>query len=99
MGRRSYRRQFNSPIDRLLDNGCDLIRISYGIDYKKETIYYPNKSEGMLPFIQELEDKITPIVNEELNQVLSELKKEHPDLFEDKEIIIIAHSLGGWNNS
>jgi hypothetical protein len=85
----------NSILHRqLLDNGCDLIRISYYVDYDKENIYYPKKAEDMLTFIKEFEMKIGPTINEELRQVLSKLKDEYPDLFENKEIIIIAHSLG-----
>jgi hypothetical protein len=85
----------NSILHRqLLDNGCDLIRISYYVDYDKENIYYPKKAEDMLTFIKEFEMKIGPAINEELRQVLSKLKDEYPDLFENKEIIMIAHSLG-----
>jgi len=86
----------NSILHRqLLENGCDLIRISYGIDYEKDNIKFPKKAEDMIPFINEIEMKIAPVVTKELKQVISELKKNHPDLFENKEIIIIAHSLGG----
>jgi predicted esterase len=86
----------NSILHRqLLENGCDLIRISYKIDYAKDNIYSPKKAEDMLPFIKEIENKIAPVVTSELKQVISELKENHPDLFENKEIIIIAHSLGG----
>lgn len=79
----------------LLEKGCDLIRVSYNIDYDKNGIHYPKKAEDMLIFLNEIEIKIAPIINEELKQVLSNLKKVYPDLFDNKEIIIIAHSLGG----
>ncbi len=86
----------NSILHRqLLENNCDLIRVSYSIDYKKNNIYYPKNATDMLPFLREIEIKVAPVVNEELKQVISNLNKEHPDLFENKEIIIIAHSLGG----
>jgi hypothetical protein len=85
----------NSILQRqLIENGCDLIRVSYGVDYEREGISYPKKTEDMLPFIREFEMKISPILLEELKQVLTKLKKDHPDLIEGKEIILIAHSLG-----
>jgi hypothetical protein len=85
----------NSILHRqLLENGCDLVRISYGVDYEKEGIYYPKVASDMPIFIKEFEMKVAPVLNEELKQALSKLKDEHPDLFENKEIILIAHSLG-----
>lgn len=86
----------NSVLHRqLLEYGCDLIRISYAIDYEKESINFPKKAEDMIPFINAIEMKIAPIIKQELKQVLTKLKKEHPGLFENKEIILMAHSLGG----
>ena len=85
----------NSILQRtLIENDCDLIRVSYHIEYEKEGIRYPKKAEDMLQFLKETDIKIGPIVNEELKSVLSKLKIEYPDLFEAKEVILIAHSLG-----
>lgn len=86
----------NSILHRcLLENGCNLIKISYTIDYKKENITLPEKEVNILPFLYDLEAKITPIATEELNFALSHLIKDYPDLFENKEVILMAHSLGG----
>lgn len=86
----------NSILHRqLLQNSCNLIRISYAINNEKENISSPKKATDILPFINEIETRIAPIVNEELKQVLDSLKIKYPDLFENKEIILIAHSLGG----
>jgi len=85
----------NSILHRqLMEHGCDLIRISYRVDYEKEGINYPKKAEDMLPFIKEFETKIGPIVNAELIKLISKLKAEYPELFNNKEIILIAHSIG-----
>jgi len=86
----------NSILQRLLlQNGCDLIRFSYHIDYKKEGIIYPKKAVEMLPFLTETEEKIAPAINVELKSALNRLRDEYPDLFMNKEVILIAHSLGG----
>ena len=86
----------NSILHRqLLENGCNLIRVSYNINYEENNIHFPKKAEDMLPFLKEIEIKIAPTVTLELKQELSKLKKDYPDLFDNKEIIIIAHSLGG----
>jgi len=79
----------------LLQNNCDLIRISYHIDYKKEGIIFPSKAGEMLSFLKETEVKIAPAIHAELKIALSRLKDEYPDLFINKEVILIAHSLGG----
>jgi hypothetical protein len=79
----------------LLQNCCDLIRISYHIDYAKESILNPKRAEEMLPFLTEMEVKIAPALNDELKSVLTRLKDDYPDLFVNKEVILIAHSLGG----
>lgn len=85
----------NSILQRMLiENDCDLIRISYHIEYEKEGIRYPKKAEDMLQFLKEADIKIGPIINEELKSVLSELKINYPDLFAGKDVILIAHSLG-----
>lgn len=79
----------------LLQNNCDLIRISYHIDYEKESILNPKRAEEMLPFLTETEVKIAPVLNDELKSVLTRLKNSYPDLFVNKDVILIAHSLGG----
>jgi hypothetical protein len=86
----------NSILHRLLlRNGCDLIRISYHIDYAKEKIRNPQKADEMLPFLDQVEKKIAPAVNMELQSVLTGIKKEYPDLFANRDVTLIAHSLGG----
>jgi hypothetical protein len=79
----------------LLQNGCDLIRLNYHIDYEKEGIHNPKRADEMLPFLAETEVRIAPIINNELKSVLTGLADAHPDLFMNKEVILIAHSLGG----
>ena len=79
----------------LLKSCCDLIRISYHIDYDKESIRNPKKAEDMFPFLTQFEGKIAPIFNDELKSVLTGLKEDYSDLFMNKEVILIAHSLGG----
>lgn len=78
----------------LLESGCDLIRVSYNVDYEKEGISFPKKAVDMLPFIREFEMKISPIIIEELKQVLTKLKNDYPELLGGKELILIAHSIG-----
>ena len=86
----------NSILQRLLlQNNCDLIRVSYHIDYEKESISYPKKAAEMLPFLTETEAKIAPALNDELKCVLTRLIDEFADLFLNKEVILIGHSLGG----
>ena len=86
----------NSILHRLLlQSYCDLIRVSYHIDYEKESIHNPKRAEEMLPFLTQTEVKIAPILNNELKSVLTGLKDDYPDLFMNKELILIAHSLGG----
>ena len=86
----------NSILQRLLlQNECDLIRISYRIDYKKEGVDYPEKASEMLRFLKETEVRIAPVINVELRNALNSLRTDYPDLFLGKEVILIAHSLGG----
>ena len=80
---------------KLLQNECDLVRISYKIDYKQEGVMYPRKATEMLRFLTETEEKITPAINAELISALNRLKEDYSDLFVNKEVILIAHSLGG----
>jgi hypothetical protein len=85
----------NSVLHRqLVEHGCNLIRITYSVDYEKEGINYPKKAEDMLPFIHEFETKIGPILDNELIKLISNLKADYPDLFNNKEIVLIAHSIG-----
>lgn len=86
----------NSILQRLLlQNNCDLIRISYHIDYEKESISFPKKAADMFSFLTETEAKIAPAINNELKCVLTKLIDEFEDLFLNKEVILIGHSLGG----
>ena len=86
----------NSILQRkLLQNECDLVRISYKIDYKQEGVLYPQKATEMLRFLTETEEKIAPAINAELISALNRLKEDDPELFLNKEVILIAHSLGG----
>lgn len=86
----------NSILHRqLLNNDCNLIRVSYHIDYEKEGIIFPRKAEQMLKFLEDTEEKIAPVLNEELTNTLDRLRDEYPGLFVNKEVIVIAHSLGG----
>ena len=79
----------------LLQNGCDIIRISYRINYEDAGVQYPKKTEDMLPFLAQTEEKIAPAMNEELINILIMIKGRYPDLFKNKEVILLAHSLGG----
>lgn len=79
----------------LLRNGCDLIRVSYHIDYEKQGVHYPKKAVEMLPFLSETELKISPVIHEELKSILLKIRICHPSLFENREVILMAHSLGG----
>lgn len=86
----------NSILHRLLlNNDCNLIRVSYHIDYEKEGIIFPRKAEQMLKFLDDMEEKIAPVLNGELTNALDRLKDEYPGLFVNQEVIVIAHSLGG----
>jgi hypothetical protein len=86
----------NSILHRLLlQNHYDLIRLTYHIDYEKESIVHPKKAEEMLPFLADIETKIAPLFNDELKSLLTKLKNDYPVLFENKEVILVAHSLGG----
>jgi hypothetical protein len=86
----------NSILQQLLiKSSCTLIRVSYHIGYEKEDIIYPKKAVEMLPFLTETEVKIAPALNDELKDVLTRLKDEYADLFMNKEVILIGHSLGG----
>ena len=78
----------NSILHRqLLEEGCDLIRISY--DLKA-----PKKPEQMTSFLEELTKSTGPQMLRELETVLSGLKKRFPNLFQQRELILLAYSLG-----
>jgi len=86
----------NSILQRLLlQQNCDLIRVSYHINYEEEGVIYPKKASDMLSFLAETEAKIAPAINDELKSVLNKLIDEFSDLFTDKEVVLIGHSLGG----
>lgn len=79
----------------LIREGCDLIRIFYHIDYEKEGIHFPKKATDMLPFLKEVDSKIAPALNTSLKCALDQIKNAFPDLFINKEVIVIGHSMGG----
>jgi hypothetical protein len=79
---------------RLLQENCNLIRFTYAIDFSLDRIDYPEKADDMLPFLESVNKKILPDLVDEISEVMERLMEEKHALFLEKEIIVIAHSLG-----
>jgi len=78
----------------LLASGYTVIRISYSIDYNKNGLVQPQRIEEMPEFLNLLSSTVVPELTEELDNVLAAVQKELKLTWENKSIILIAHSLG-----
>lgn len=78
----------------LLKLNCNVIRLTYHVDFSTEEVIYPSDATAMEPFLKELEAKVIPVIVEELDEVMQRVVQEYKVLFEDKEILFVAHSLG-----
>ncbi|MGN7761939.1 hypothetical protein [Paenibacillus sp. 22594] len=78
----------------LIEAGYTIIRVSYHMDYEKYGLTQPKKMEDMPSFLDQLYSRIAPQLSDELEKVIEFVHQELGLTVENKEIIMIGHSLG-----